>query len=358
MKRTLFCQLAIGILIVGQVGAASQKKNLGISDPIIKVERGSAHRLFILGFVGQLVVTPSPKKSNEISYRLTKYLDPMNPSSSDEKNESLRMLSVRTSTSADTLELRVVSSLNRSDWLKWVDVKRAPLAKLEIQAPDNMNVEIYWMHGEVKVSNWNGAVSVIAQDGHQSIDEVDGDLSLKSMFGSAHVNNIHGSVTLEGFTDSINASGITGKLTLKTFASDVKLKKIVGAINLSAQKSSVTTQDTNGAMTLQNGAASMHIKDHRGSIGGASESGLIDASIVGPVNAKLASVSGPLILRVPRSSEAHVSLSTEKGNLNAPSSVESKKSANGKSARGHLEGKEPGFLRLTSESGDISLKFL
>jgi DUF4097 and DUF4098 domain-containing protein YvlB len=338
--------------------AAPVRKVNGFSEGALSVERGTARRLFILGFAGQVTVTPTLKKTSEIICKVTKYLDPQNPLSQDEKNESLNQLTITASSSQDTIELRAVSSYNRADWVKWIDERKAPLAKLEIQAPSNMNLEIYLMHGDVKVSNWKSNVTVTSQNGSHFIGNVDGDVVLKTMQGSSRVEDVRGAVIFDGFSSTFTGSNITGKLTLKTFSGETRLKKIAGQITLSSQKAVVTTTDTNGALTIQNGAAGFHIKDHRGAVTGASESGVIDVAILGPVNAKLSSVTGALTLRVPHSSEAYVSLSTDKGNLNAPSAVESKRSPTGKTAKGRLGGKEPGSLHLTSESGDVSLKYL
>lgn len=342
------------LLLSSQWGFAAPKttnKLLTAPEAPMAIQRGQARRLFVVGFQGSVSLTAA--KGDEVLVRASKYINSDDLAPGD--TESLSQLVIKTNNLGDTIEVRTQLPPSASDWAKWAQGKRVPSAHLEILAPDNMNLEIYLTRGDVKVYRWKAAVTITSQEGKIDVEDITGDVTVRSMYGAVKTENIKGNVAIENFTSHISAENITGKLHIKNFAGDTLVKKVDGPINLSSQKGGVSSQETTGSMEVQTGIAAIHIADHKGSLTGHSDSGSITAHVLGPVETRLSSNTGPLSLTLAHGADATVSMYSAKGNLSAPSSLESKRSPSGKSVRGALGGGQ-GHVHLSSDSGDLFLK--
>ncbi len=335
------------------MGAPNKLKPITVVDAPLTLDRGAAKRIFISGFAGKVQVS-SQSKSMQVSIHATRYIEVDDPNS--DNADALRQIAIKTGVVEESFEIKVQLPPQRSGWNQWAQGKHVPQVKLEISAPDGIPLDIYWTRGDVDVESWHGSVSVTNQSGDLNLSDITGDVTVKTMFGGAKFENIRGNVNIENFSSHLNLASINGRVKLRTFSGETVLKKIKGNLNINSQKGAVTTQSTDGAMEIQTGLAAIKILEHQGSIRGHSEAGAIEAKIMGAVDAKLNSVSGPLSIAVPSKSQANVSMTTAKGDLVAPKVLERKRSPLGKVVRGNLSGSEQGVLRLTSDSGDLSLK--
>jgi len=265
---------------------------------------------------------------------------------------------VKATNNAGTIEIRTILPPNRSDWTKWAQGKNIPQVKLEVSAPDNMNLEIYWARGDVKVTKWKAGVVITHQTGKLTLEDISGDVTARTMYGIARFENIKGSMSIENFASQLNVGQVTGKLKLRTFSGETQIRKILGNSVISTQKASVVTQDTQGPMEIQTGIAAISIANHRGSIRGQTDTGSVTAKLTGQIDARFNSNSGALLISIPRSSRADVSLSTNKGDLKAPKNLDHKRTSAGKIVRGRLSGSESGAIRMNSDAGDINLRVL
>lgn len=357
MRLTIYCFSLFLISTLALAAPSPKFKTVTIPEAAIRIPKENAKRIFVVGFSGQVIVTPLSNHSTDVGLRTTKYVTIDDAQSQDAaRDDLLRNLVIKSSVEGDVLEIRAVLPPTRNDWTHWSQGKSVPSVKIEIAAPENMNLEIYMARGDVKVSKWRAPVTVTSQEGKIVLDDISGDVVLRSMFGADVLQNIKGAVNIENFSSSVSTSNISGKLKLRTFSGETHIKKVLGSLSVSSQRGAVHTNDTNGSLDLQSGVAPFHITEHRGVLRGHSQGGPIEARLSGHVDAQLSSAAGALALFVPRGSKADVSLTTEKGDVNAPRNLEHKRSASGKTIRGVLNGSDPGRVRLTSESGDLSLK--
>ncbi len=332
--------------------------NASAKGPVIvetpqQLVRGQAKRLFIAGYEGSVSVTESNVK-DLVTIKALKYGDGEDPTVT---SGYLTQYSVRAINSGDSVEIRAFPPGTVTEWSRWVQGRHAPEVKLEVSAPAGMSLEIYWQRGDAKVTQWRAPVFISSEDGHIAIENMIGDLTLRTLLGSLKVDGIKGNLSIENFASTLAISDVTGHARVRTFSGETHLKKIVGPTVISSQKGGVTTVDTLGGMDIQTGVATIHIADHKGSLVGHSDGGSIHANVKGPVDVRLVSVSGPLALTVGRESAANVSLST-KGQLNAPKELEKKSGPDSKVISGQLRGNQPGHLRLSSETGELSLRVL
>jgi len=335
---------------------APKSKSISQGEAPLVVERGQARRLFIVGFAGQVNVIPMPM-GNQVTVRALKYMD--KEDSKTQGADALDQLVIRSSNLGDTVEVRAQLPPNGTDWVRWAQGKHVPQVRLDITAPQNMNLEIYWTHGDVHVPRWTAPVAVTSQDGHLDVENVDGNVTIRSMSGTVKVEKITGNVNMENFSSAITAEDITGKTKIRNFSGEAHVKNVTGPVYLSSQKGPVTLQDTKGTLEVQTGMAVIHVLEHDGSLTGHSDAGAINAKLIGDTaEARLTSVSGSLSLTVPKGSRASVSLFTTEGHLTAPSSLEQKNETAGRWARGNLNGGETGRIRLRSDSGDLVLRSL
>jgi hypothetical protein len=353
--RIVIAAFAFLVLQGGPLKAAP-KKIATITDAPVAIEKGSARRIFIVGFSGRVHVIPHAKQ--QIIVRATRTLEYEDIAGVQDPNELLRQLVVRTGTTGDLIEIRAQLPPQRTDWNEWAQGKHAPQAKIDIYAPDSMTLDIYWARGDVKVIDWKAPVTVTNQEGKVTLEKIAGDIIVRGMFGSAKVDSIKGNVSIENFSSPLQVSNITGRLKLRTFSGETRVRSVTGPVIVTTQKAPVFTTATTGPMEVQTGIAAVQISDHRGTLRGHAETGSIEAKLSGPVDASLTSDSGDLLMAVPRSSQADVSLTTAKGSVAAPKTLDRKRSTGSKSVRGTLNGSESGRVRLSSESGDLSLKIL
>jgi hypothetical protein len=101
------------------------------------------------------------------------------------------------------------------------------------------------------------------------------------------------------------------------------------------------------------------MKDVTGSASASSVSGSVDADLAGVDGAgamKFSSVSGDVVVRIPRNSNADIEMSSLSGTLQTdfPIEVQEAKHGPGRSARGRVGTAENSF-RVTSVSGNVSL---
>jgi hypothetical protein len=338
---------------------AAKAKVTTVTDAPTTLDRGNSHRLFISGFAGQVSVQPSTKP-NEITIRATRYVeaDDAPTTNSEQISDVLRQIAVKAGHNGTTVEVRTQLPPNRTQWAMWAQGKNMPQVKLDITAPESMNLEIYWARGDVKVNRWKAGVIITHQTGKLSLDDISGDVTVRTMYGATKIENIKGMLNIESFASILNVGQITGKLKLRTFSGETRVRKILGNAIISSQKAPVFTQDTQGSMEIQTGIAAIQIGDHKGSIRGQSDTGSMTAKLLGTIDARFNSNSGPLSISVPRTSHADVALSSSRGELKAPKNLEHKRTSAGKIIRGHLSGNESGVLRINSDSGDVNLKVL
>jgi hypothetical protein len=332
--------------------SAQHRVGPSVVEPNQSVKVGQSKRLLIVGFAGSVTIVPS--RNDEVFVKALKFGD---GDDSSVTADSLNQFSVRTSNLGDTIEVTAQPNGQSTDWTKWAQAHHGPEVRLEIAAPTNLNLEVFWTRGDVKISQWKASVFITSQDGHLEVENDLGDVTLRSMQGAVKLENIKGAVSIENFASTLSISNIVGRLKLRTFTGEAHIKKIQGNLVVSSQKGVVNTAETTGAMEFQTGIAPFHITEHKGPLVGHSDGGAVSAHIKGAVDVRLVSQSGPLSVSVGRESQATVSLST-KGQLNAPRELEKKSGPDAKVIQGELQGSQPGHLRLTSESGDLTLKVL
>ena len=358
-----FTLLIISVCISLSCHLQAREKTYSVSDPPIRFEQGGIKKILISGISGEVTVTPSA--SQDISIRVTRYLEgSFSESMSDrERADVLHQVVLKTIFTKDSFELRVLPSLNRADWVDWSAGGHAshrlggPQTRIVISAPPTMSLEIYLAHGDIQITHWKAKVVVVNVEGSHSFDDLAGSLILRTMLGSSKISNIVGNVGIDNFSSSLNIKNITGKTAVRTFSGDVKLKKLLGSVSLGTQKARLSSLETNGSMMIQTGEGAVKVLEHRGALTGTSDSGRVEAQILGAVSAKLVSQSGSLVLKIPRSAQAHVSLSSLRGSVRTPPEIEVKKTEYGSIARGTSPGRDSGRVKLRSESGDVTLKY-
>jgi hypothetical protein len=352
--------IMITILTLSALSLAFAKGGRGFSvSPAPQViARNKAQRLFIIGFNGSVVIHPS--RTDQLTVKISKISDGEDVSVTQ---NILDQISVSVRNLGDSIEVRsqLPQNLGGDEVTRWTQSNHGPEVKLDISAPAHMSIEVYLTKGDVHVSQWNAPVFISSHDGHLGIDDVVGDVSLRTMLGSIKIEKVRGTVAIESYSSLVNIDDVTGKVKVRNFSGETKLHKIIGPLFLTSQKGAVNTQETSGNMVINSGLAVVHISDHKGFLTGQTDAGSLFAKVKGSANVELSSNTGPITLSVSRESQAHVLLAS-KGQVNAPKALEKKNGAEAKSVQGQLEGNgigsQGGRIRLKSDSGDLSLKFL
>jgi hypothetical protein len=169
------------------------------------------------------------------------------------------------------------------------------------------------------------------------------------------VDDVRGDVTIESMSAPVSVNNVKGRLKLRTFTGESKVKKVDGGLSLSSQKALLVAQDTRGPAEVQTGVAQLKLLDHKGSVRGSSDGGLVDVKLLDKADVKLTSQSGTLIVALAAGQGANVNLTT-KGEIGAPQGLDLKRTPTGRIARGQLKGKDMGTVIMSSETGDLKIR--
>lgn len=146
-------------------------------------------------------------------------------------------------------------------------------------------------------------------------------------------------------------SSVSGDVEVRTVKGDLRAKSVSGQ---------VTVEDANGSTNASSVSGDVRVGDNAGSVNAQSVSGNVEVAVVrleGTDDMKFSSTSGDVRVRLPRTLDAEVEMSTLSGELETdfPLEIIKPRHGPGQKARGRV-GSGSRNLRISTISGSISLK--
>ena len=210
-------------------------------------------------------------------------------------------------------------------------------ADLKVRMPPGQKLRLYWVVGEVTVTNIEGELFVDHAAGGVAVDGIRGDLTLDTGSGDVRVNRARGDVMLDTGSGDLAITDMQGgRLALDTGSGSVTVSN-VRVDDLSADTGS-------GAVTLRATAA--------GEIRLDSGSGPVEVDLAADAKSLVVDTgSGRVTLRLPRGASARFEIETSSGPIDIDVPYEASHVGRHE-VRGQF-GKGAGTIRIESGSGGV-----
>lgn len=330
-------------------------RNYIAKEPVIEMPNVFAKRIVIQGHFGELKITSSADRTLKV------VAQKVTPHEVGElvARSWFRQTVIRTQTVGESIVVRAQIHGSKDDWAKWVGGESPrPGVRLEVQAPKDLALEIYWVDGDVQVDKWMGSLTFTGQAGLFRASEVQGQVVARLNRGQADFEKIRGSLSIENQSSHIRVGEVVGALQVRSHAGSLEVGKVQGQSHISSIRGAVKIENSVGAAEVSTHLGKVAFLGHQGNLFVQSENGEVSAQLQGGVKAQVISMGGRVDLKVPANSGAQVDLLTEKGKLDIPSQVRQKKTGYAKKATGKLAGTVPGLIKVNTRNADISLKAL
>jgi hypothetical protein len=113
--------------------------------------------------------------------------------------------------------------------------------KVEVQVPDNYNIDVRTSDGDITVGQLRGNARTKTSDGDIDVKGMTGDLDAKTSDGHVHLDDIAGRVVARSSDGEIVANGIRGDAQLKTSSGNIRAT-IDGEIMAQTSDGSITAE--------------------------------------------------------------------------------------------------------------------
>ncbi len=146
---------------------------------------------------------------------------------------------------------------------------------------------------------------------------------------------------IRSVSGNVHVSGVSGRLKAESISGSVQLQDISGVVSASSVSGNVNVQNVSGTVSASSTSGNVDVYLKR---------------IEGPGDMEFRSISGGVIVKVPASLDANVTMSTLSGRLTTDFDIEvlQRRYSPGYSARGRL-GEGTHSIRIASVSGRVSL---
>ncbi|PWK13744.1 putative adhesin [Tumebacillus permanentifrigoris] len=121
---------------------------------------------------------------------------------------------------------------------------------LRIEVPKGVELSIHAEHGDLKVSNYEGATTLWTKSGAISVDKLTGALTAVSLNGKVSAKGITGPVTLNAQQGGVAATDILGDVVIKSDSGDSQVQNIGGKLDFTGNYGRMSILSVEGDTTI------------------------------------------------------------------------------------------------------------
>ena len=253
------------------------------------------------------------------------------------------------------VEISVKNSLEQKDWERIRSRDQIPGFEIKVTAPFRP-MEIFWDEGQVLVSQWNESLSIQMTRGYIDTKKGKGPLMLQLINGKISVSDHKGDIGIQSFGGKVFIKKTRGNLDIDNHSAVYEISGHRGVLDLRNYSGSVTTHGVRSSFLTRNINGKIYLNGFEGSFEGDFKGGSLDAKTKSLQNFVVKSEEASVILRVPGSSGAKVSLQSQKGRVVGPRHLRKIRKGRWLERRGQLRGKDQGHIKIVSKYGEIVLK--
>jgi len=215
---------------------------------------------------------------------------------------------------------------------RWVDYN--------LSVPQNINLELETMSGDIETEDIQGNVKINAKSG---------DLRTKKIRGDVEAVSLSGDVVMEEIKGNLTVKSLSGDMRGKDIVSDsAKISLHSGDANFTKLQGNLTVDSLSGDARLADmDCLKLRVNSKSGDIE-------VSESIKPEGNYFLKTLSGDIRMRIPPDASAHIEASARTGDIRCTLPVKIEKKTNHELCAVLGEGKAK--VELISLSGDISLE--
>ena len=350
MKRL---NIAVLSLLLISFQAFAQKGPAKTSLPSQSVEVKKGNRLIVKGFYGQLKLR-TLTKGNSLRVTGRRTLP-----KTQQEDQDPSMWTFQISKSENVIIVEVRTPTDRSFWQglnKSLTAGATPKVDLLISAP-SLPTEITWKKGRIDIQAWQGPLNISLHDGQINSLSMVGDLTVQLTKGLLKTSKHEGRLSVDSYGADVELVSSKGALDISNFTGKSLITKHEGNLDLKSFSGATEITGFEGVANFDIKRGKLTAKKLDGRVRGKTDTGRVDLQLVGDeINANVTSGAGSIVLRPPKNSRANVRLKTQDGQLAGPRSLKFQSLVTGKFLVGNLKGSKPGRIRLSSESGNISVR--
>jgi DUF4097 and DUF4098 domain-containing protein YvlB len=136
-------------------------------------------------------------------------------------------------------------------------------ADLDVQLPKSASVTLHTSHGEVSVSEINGALDAITDSGDVEIHNAGSDVAAQTQKGDVRIDGVTGNVELKGRGDDVEINDVTGNVGLDgAYVGSTLVRKVGGITRIVAPWAELTIAQLTGRLEMDSG--DIHLSDAGG----------------------------------------------------------------------------------------------
>ena len=181
--------------------------------------------------------------------------------------------------------LRIETSLPNEDG----ELRGSWRVDFHIQIPEKLDLDIESQHGQIRIPNIQGDVSVRNAQGATSIESIDGSLRVRQSHGKFKADSVDGDASIDARHGQLEVEKITGALTLQNHHGHVTIGRVAKDFELFSAHGNVTVGSVGGAVEGRIRHCDLRLRDD------AAGKVTLDASH-GSLHAK--NIGGDLVIKV------------------------------------------------------------
>ncbi len=145
---------------------------------------------------------------------------------------------------------------------------------LQMEVPENSNVYIGKVFGDVVVKNLIGGLTlseiygdvVLVNNSQVKIQKIRSDLSVKSLQGPVNIEVVDGDIVLRNVDDNVAINQVKGDLTASFINGDLSIQQVSGDVNLRTVGGNISINAVNRDVNLRNLGGPNNIESVQGDI--------------------------------------------------------------------------------------------
>lgn len=304
----------------------------------------------IKGFKGRVKMTATPgAKTLQVTLRQ------VNPSSvPSDMREVMDEWLFAVQRNESTIEIVVRSPHLKSSWERTLKTQVMPSFEIDIKGPARP-IRLAMSEGKVLVENWNAPLAAFIQKGEFFSRKTQGDFNISVQEGNADIAQHTGALNLESYSGKLIVKETKGPLSLVNFMGLSDFTGHTGSVELSGYQGTFSGQKVKGRVEFDVDRSTVKLNPIDGQLRGKSQQGPIIATLEGESEVRINTVEGNVSLGFVNSG-AQLSLTTDTGQIVAPSFLNVARNTDQRSLRGRLKGSVPGQVYVKSQSGSIRIR--
>jgi len=251
------------------------------------------------------------------------------------------------------LNIRVSGPVSKEEWR----TQTPPRVDIEIRAPP-MPLQVVWSQGDIYLKGWDKSAEITHQVGTVKVEDTKGEMKLSVHEGELSVKDHSGRLEVDNFGSKIRLEHVSGTVKIDNFQGRLSVSDGGGNYHLSTVRGKNFIDDFNGDFDFNNKQGEIVITQSGGQLQGKSDSGTVEARLIGSTEVRLRSQEARITVALKRGLGAKVNLGSADGQVASSLGLKVDKIDGWKVIKGEVSGKSVSQISVQSRSGDIRLRSL